>query len=229
MKSSKNLQISNKWMRGTNKGGFNMRKTLSVLILGIALLCLDTSAVFAYNGTAAKNYADNYALSPNSGVYPVFSEDCTNFISQALFAGGYSMVGNYPGNSNVDNSFWYFNHYFNVWTHSWSVAMDQITFQYTHSPGGSFGNMYNGNIGSSEYNDALIGDILAYDFGSGDGYSHLSLEVGTGTDPSSGWVGDLVDAHTSNRYHAYWTLQPYNPEHYSTTHVLTIHISSSNN
>jgi len=203
------------------------KKLIAVLFTLSLLLNFNPNPVLAYTGWSAVTYADTYATTPNSGVYPVFSEDCTNFVSQALFSGGYSMVGNYPGNSNVDNNYWYFNHYYNVWSHSWSVASDQINFQILHSPGGTYGNSYNGNIGNNMTNDALSGDILAYNWGTGSGWSHLGLEVSTGTDPNSGWVGDMVDTHTSNHYHAYWTLQPYNSQYYS-TQIQTIHISSSN-
>lgn len=30
------------------------------------------------------------------------------------------------------------------------------------------------------------------------------------TDPVKGWVGTLVDEHSTNRYHAIWNLIPYN-------------------
>lgn len=48
-----------------------------------------------YNRNAAKAYAETYALSPNTSQYPLFKDDdCANFISQVLRAGGMEMVGN---------------------------------------------------------------------------------------------------------------------------------------
>jgi hypothetical protein len=209
----------------------NMRKGLITLLCTVIFVnMLLVSPVFAYSGSAAKNYADTYATSPNSGVYPVFSEDCTNFTSQALFAGGYSMIGAYPNNS-TDDHYWYFDHYYNVYTHSWSVAADQVQFQLWHSPGGYWGMSYGGNIGGGQYNDAAVGDLISYDWYYTGVTDHLAIEIGTGTDPDPNgghWVGDLVDAHTTNHYHAYWTLQPYNAAHYQTTLVKTLHIYSSN-
>ncbi|MBT8225500.1 MAG: hypothetical protein HKP61_12635 [Dactylosporangium sp.] len=39
---------------------------------------------------------------------------------------------------------------------------------------------------------------------------HTAIAVARGTDPGSGWSDLLVDAHTTNRYHAIWHLIPYN-------------------
>ncbi|MEG1256282.1 amidase domain-containing protein [Clostridium sp.] len=49
---------------------------------------------YVYNRTLAKAYAEAYAESPNLKEYPLFKEnDCTNFISQVLVAGGMKMEG----------------------------------------------------------------------------------------------------------------------------------------
>lgn len=46
-----------------------------------------------YNRNLAKNYAEKYALNPNSQ-YPYFKDnDCANFVSQVLRAGGIEEVG----------------------------------------------------------------------------------------------------------------------------------------
>ncbi len=47
-----------------------------------------------YNREAAKAYAEMHAEIPNTNKYPLFKgDDCTNFISQVLFAGGMEMRG----------------------------------------------------------------------------------------------------------------------------------------
>lgn len=38
--------------------------------------------------------------------------------------------------------------------------------------------------------------------------------------------GQSVDAHTNNRYHAYWTLAAYNA-YYNTTRIVILHIPST--
>lgn len=45
----------------------------------------------AYNGSDAASYAKQYANSPNPD-YPVFGEDCTNFVSQCVYDGGMPML-----------------------------------------------------------------------------------------------------------------------------------------
>jgi hypothetical protein len=47
-----------------------------------------------YDRKLAKEYAEKYALVPNRGEYPYFEkDDCANFISQVLRAGGIEEVG----------------------------------------------------------------------------------------------------------------------------------------
>ncbi|MCY6485269.1 amidase domain-containing protein [Clostridium aestuarii] len=47
-----------------------------------------------YNRQAAKRYAEKYALIPNTKEYPYFEQDdCTNFVSQVLKAGGMQELG----------------------------------------------------------------------------------------------------------------------------------------
>ena len=41
------------------------------------------------------------------------------------------------------------------------------------------------------------------------------------------WYGNYVDEHTNYRYHAFWSLKPYN-SFWSTTTIYFMHISSSN-
>lgn len=204
-----------------------LKKWLLSLVAGLFAASLGSSSVFAYDGTKAKNYADTYATSRNV-YYPYFSEnDCTNFISQSLRAGGYSNVGSRL-NDPTDYHYWYYDDYTGQWSNSWSVAHSFVMFQIVHTPGGYWGNSYGGVQGNNAYNDAYVGDVIAYDWESDGTWDHLGLEVGTGTDPDSGWTGDLVDTHSSGRYHAYWTLEMWNQWKYTTT-IRTLHINSSNN
>lgn len=49
---------------------------------------------YTYNREAAKAYAQTYAELPNTKEYPFYKEnDCTNFVCQALYAGGMTMIG----------------------------------------------------------------------------------------------------------------------------------------
>lgn len=49
---------------------------------------------YNYNRILAKEYAQHHALNPNLDKYPLYKEsDCTNFVCQALVAGGMKMMG----------------------------------------------------------------------------------------------------------------------------------------
>ena len=50
-------------------------------------------------------------------------------------------------------------------------------------------------------------------------YDHEAIV--TASDSTTKW--DLVDAHTNNRYHAYWTLAQYNAS-WATTRIVVLHI-----
>lgn len=64
------------------------------------------SAVQLYSGSSAAAYARSHALSSNPS-YPRFSNDCTNFVSQAALAGGWTMVGGSCGDRKDNGVWWY--------------------------------------------------------------------------------------------------------------------------
>lgn len=182
----------------------------------------------AYDSGAAARYADNWWNGINWS-WPYFSNnDCTNFISQSLNAGGYSMVNVGSTPLTDDNNWWA------TWsaqwgwtnTNSWSVAYNHYDFELKHYPGGwSNGTRAGTDVGATVN---TIGDLYFYDFGDGYGINHASIEVAYGQDPNhTELTGDLVDAHTSSRYHAIWSLRPYNAWA-STTTVYLIHIDPAN-
>ena len=67
---------------------------------------------------------------------------------------------------------------------------------------------------------ASQGDVVLYDWNNDGVYDHESIITAS---DNGGAQWDLVDAHTNNRYHAYWTLAQYNTN-WSTTHIVVIHI-----
>ncbi|TAN32079.1 hypothetical protein EPN29_10165 [bacterium] len=193
----------------------------AVTVFGFSML--GDVSVYAYSGNGAASWADGHWNADAPG-WPTFSDDCTNYVSQALYlGGGYPQTAN--NGSPTDDSYWYMNLGSQTWTYSWTVAFDQERFQAIHYPGGYYWGTYSGTYGG---NDTIYaGDELFYDWNSDGRVDHMSIQVSYGTDPNSGWYGDLVDQHTTNRYHAYWTLQPYNANS-STTSIDEYHISSSN-
>lgn len=62
-----------------------------------------------YNGTAAAQYADQHTGAQGYGgwnsAYVSFAADCTNFVSQAINAGGAAWQG-FPGNPDVQGAWW---------------------------------------------------------------------------------------------------------------------------
>ena len=68
------------------------RRLLLVGFVALAISSVNVTSASAYNGTAAKNYAETYAVNHN-GAYYSYTDDCTNFVSQALRAGGHKFYG----------------------------------------------------------------------------------------------------------------------------------------
>jgi cell wall-associated NlpC family hydrolase len=191
----------------------------------VALCLVVASHTLSYSGSAAAAYADTWALSNNPN-YPNYGDDCTNFVSQALHAGGYPFHGTNGSTTNYHN--WFMSNTLGWWnySHTWTVAPDLLNFLYYDSPGGSpvaYKAPYQGSSSG-----ASNGDVIFYDWGDGKGVSHDAIQVGYGTDPSSGWVGTLVDAHNTDHYHAIWHLRPYNANLAALTYITVAHVSTSN-
>lgn len=233
---------------------------MAALFVVLFTLTSNLATAKAYDGNAAANYADQYALRYNTSYRTGSGDgDCTNFVSQSFRAGGYSMVN--PSNIGFgggDDHNWYYvynstlNHLF--YSSSWYKAPDLYTFLWVNIPGG---HGQNAVAGTNKYYSSGLnrGDVLFYDFGglqnstqvhhpidyTGLYIEHAAIQtVNYGTDynvwandPSNpysdngGWVGSLVDQHTTDRYHAFWTLYPYNP-HQATTWIYPVAVDPNN-
>jgi Putative amidase domain len=200
---------------------------LAVLTLGALSLASTASAASGYNGAAAAAYADTYWQSYNPA-WPSFANhggDCTNFVSQALYAGGIAMRTSPP---NSGNAAWYMlKNTHHGWSYAlpWINAQDQSIFALQHLPGVTQVASYYGLApGQTMADNASQGDIVLYDFNNDGVYDHEAIVTasdGTNADGTTNW--DLVDAHTNDRYHAYWTLAQYNAS-WATTHIVVLHI-----
>ncbi len=62
------------------------------MLTATALLPRNVCATVSAAGMAAVVYANRYAENYNAS-YPTFDGDCTNFVSQCVYAGGEAMVG----------------------------------------------------------------------------------------------------------------------------------------
>jgi hypothetical protein len=212
-----------------------LRRAVVVSILSTVPVLTVYSPALAYSGPRAASYADQYANTFN-GSFPQFSDDCTNFVSQAVNYGGYSMHPTPNDQSTTNDAYWFvlYPGYLQAYSHSWSVVQDYWYWLIGQNPGGTQEGSFSYNNGKNKApaftpNSVVTGDVLFYDWGTGQGISHTSIQVGWGTD-QYGYYGNWVDAHTTNHKHIFWTLKdaPGNTN-WMTTTVWFMHIWSSNN
>jgi len=200
------------------------------LLIMIAALLAGSLASFparawAYDRNAASQYADQYALVPNSNWYTFTGDDCTNFISQALQTGGETQVNqNYlPQNDNA----WYMWQAPNwVWSNSWSVSGDNWQFM---SNTGRAHQMYSvsGATYTTAHSGAYAGDLLYYAWyyrsnPPDASIWHMAIQVQDNFDEKNNWTS-VVDSHSSFRYHANWTLFDFN-RNATTTQIYIVHV-----
>ena len=206
------------------------RSRLVLVIFALVVLSAASSSVArAYDGATAATYADTYWLSYNPD-WPSFAKkggDCTNFVSQALYAGGIAMRASPPY---VADQAWYM---LQSKGRRWSYSLSWINVQshrsfLTSLPGVTQVASYHGVAPNQLVaSNAAQGDVVFYDWDDNGVYDHESVVVasdGPNPDGSSNW--DLVDAHTSNRYHAFWTLAQYNAS-WATTRIIVLHIPNT--
>ncbi len=187
----------------------------------------------AYNGNAAANYADTYATTENSAFVSYDPDDCTNFVSQALQAGGQPNAYGYGDPADLRN-WWEFpkSDVSDIYifgrpaSYSATVVPDLKTFLINSGWGTAEGNFsYKSGNPAPPFTPGSVvtGDVLFYDWGQGNGISHASMQVGIGTD-AYGYYGNWVDEHTSNRKHIFWTLRPVNA-YFADTTIYYVHVS----
>lgn len=143
---------------------------------------------FVYDRSAAVRYAEHWWNDANPAYQFFEVNDCTNFISQCLRAGGAPMRG-FPNRS---VGWWYQS---DDWSFSWSVSH---AFRWYLS--GSTKGLRATEVDSPD--KLRPGDVICYDF-QGDGrYDHSTIVVAKNADRMP-----LVNAHTNNSRHRYWDYQ----------------------
>ncbi|MBM7551228.1 amidase domain-containing protein [Thalassobacillus pellis] len=142
---------------------------------------------FTYDRRSAVRYAERWWDSYNPA-YRHFTNDCTNFISQCLRAGGVPMWGA----PNRGKGWWYNDR---SWSYSWAVAH---AFRWYLS--GARQGLKVQEMDSPK--DLIPGDVICYDF-EGDGrWNHNTIVVMKNSEGMP-----LVNAHTTNSRHRYWSYE----------------------
>ncbi|GAE91906.1 hypothetical protein JCM21714_875 [Gracilibacillus boraciitolerans JCM 21714] len=150
----------------------------------------ESSKRFGYDRRAAVQYAQTWWNDANPAYQYFEDNDCTNYISQCLRAGGAPM----HGAPNRSKGWWY---NASSWSYSWSVAN---AFRWYLS-GATSG--LKGGEELSEPTQLLLGDIICYDFEGGDNkWNHTTIVVAK-DDANM----PLVNAHTNNSRNRYWTYE----------------------
>jgi hypothetical protein len=144
----------------------------------------------SYDRIKAVQYADLWWDKANPA-YIEFEVDCSSFVSQCLFAGGAPM--HYTGKRG--SGWWYKGRYNGqeLWSFSWAVAQS-LQWHLTASRSGL-------HAEAVERADMLeLGDVICYDWNGDGSYRHST--VVTAKDANG---MPLVNAHTTNSRHRYWS------------------------
>ncbi|MGD8192842.1 amidase domain-containing protein [Brevibacillus ginsengisoli] len=137
-----------------------------------------------YNRVKAVEYANAHWNHPNPAFH-TFEVDCTNFVSQCLYAGGIPMIYT----NNQGSGWWYTG---NSWSWSWSVA--NALYLLLKSGKAPF---YARQMEAP--NELQIGDVICYDF---DGNGHWQHNTFVVAHDENGMP--LVNARTYDSTHRYW-------------------------
>ncbi|HZG70337.1 MAG TPA: amidase domain-containing protein [Chondromyces sp.] len=147
----------------------------------------DERVPFTYDRMKAVQYAERW-WNDHNPAYKKFNDDCTNYISQCLHAGGAPMWGQ-PNRSKG----WWMQR--NNWSYSWTVAHSFRWYLGTSKTG-----LRSKEVDAPER--LKVGDIICYDF-QGDGrFDHTTIV--TARDENG---MPLVNAHTTNSRMRYWSYE----------------------
>lgn len=173
-----NLLISDKKLHRIVDGTMNVSEDIRTAI---------DNRSFIYRRRDAVQYAERWWNDYNPQ-YHQFTNNCTNFISQCLRAGGAPMVGQ----PNRSKGWWYSG---KTWSYSWAVAN---TFRWYLS-GAKTGLR---GIEVQTAGELVPGDVICYDF-DGDGHwQHSTIVVA-----KDEFGEPLVNAQTTNSRMRYWTYE----------------------
>ncbi|WMN01888.1 amidase domain-containing protein [Rhodococcus erythropolis] len=195
-----------------------------------------------YNRDNALAYADRWSSTdPASNLhnpdFPDYSQsnsanggDCTNFVSQAIYAGGIPLTGPHDPVGGLTNRAQP-----NIWnfytqptggrgtSYTWGGEPNFLNYlTHPNINGVTTGKIVGTTNARSDKLAPLApfgvqkGDLLFYDWGTGAGIDHVMIVAGldrpTNNDGLAYQNATVVDGHTSNRHHALWSIGPNNPD-----------------
>lgn len=143
-----------------------------------------------YRREAAVAYAERWWNEPNAS-YEEFAVNCTNYVSQCIFAGGIPM--DYTGRR--ESGWWYRGRQNNVeqWSYSWAVA-NALQLYLSHP------RAYGLKAEAVDRPELLqLGDVICYDWDGNGRYQHSTIV--TAFTPEG---MPLVNANTVSSRHRYW-------------------------
>ncbi len=165
-----------------------------------------------YNRTAAVNYADTWAHARN-GNYPNYGNpndnpcnDCTNFVSQVLQAGGIPQIAN----PSYDNEYYWYTYYIIGWnsSYTWRITTaSNLPSLKTHAD--VFPARYQLTGSSKSHVDSLsAGDFILMDLDTNVfSFDHASVIMGKGYPEEGDRQGEILtlrNAHCSDRKRVRW-------------------------
>src|SRR5690625_1096949 len=137
-----------------------------------------------YHRDAVVQYAHKWWNSYNPE-FPIFEVDCTNYVSQCVYAGGASM----RGTPVKENGWWCTS---NSWSLSWSVAHSL----YWYLKGSQTGLR---GIEMQHAKEIYPGDVICYDLQGNNRWDHTTIVVAKDQHGEP-----YVNAHTDNSRYRYW-------------------------
>lgn len=182
-----------------------------MMCLACAIGCLMTQT-FAYDRTSAIKYSDEKALKPSSA-YHEYGSDCTNFVSQCLYSGKMKQdtvwyttkkLGKFYGSTEWVNANALKNYLKN---NVGAKKLGSWTKNGTSGPYPSYAYVDNSaNLTASNTGKVVI----FYDWTGNGTMNHAAFYVANNSvskeKQDKGATGDLVNAHTRNRYRTIWNM-----------------------
>lgn len=151
-----------------------------------------TAPRIPYRRDKAVAYAEQWWNEPNPS-FLAFEEDCTNYVSQCIFAGSAPM--NYTGKRELG---WWYKGMVNkqeAWSYSWAVANSLERYLRVNTSG----------LRAEQVDDPTelqLGDVIFYDWDGNGNIQHSTIVTAFDMNGMP-----LVNAHTNNCRHRYWDYQ----------------------